>query len=92
LYNVFELDAPAYQDEECCEDVRVRKGVSDNICAQTSARDDEEDNRFEAAEIARMAKEQTCDDSEDDEVDDTLMVYCSGSEEDQDVDSDDESV
>jgi hypothetical protein len=93
LYNVSELDAPAYQDEECCEDVHVRKGVSDNICAQTLTRDDEEDNMIEAAEIASMAREQTTtvfDDSEDDEVDDTLMAYCSGSEEDQDVDSDDE--
>jgi hypothetical protein len=93
LYNVYELDAPAYQDEKCCEDVRVWKGVSDNICAKTLTRDDEEDNMIEAAEIASMAREQTTtvfDDSEDDEVDDTLMAYCSGSEEDQDVDSDDE--
>jgi hypothetical protein len=91
LYNVFELDAPAYQDEECCEDVRVRKGVSDNICAQTLTRDDEKDNMIEAAES--MAREQTTtvfDDNEDDEVDDTLMAYCSGNEEEQDVDSDDE--
>jgi hypothetical protein len=93
LYNVSELDAPAYKDEECYEDVLVRKGVSDNICAHALTRDDEEDNMFDVAEIASMAREQTMtvfDDSEDDEIDDTLMAYCSGSEEDQDVDSDDE--
>lgn len=93
LYNISEIEAPAYQDDNCCEDVRMRKGVSDSACEQPSTGGDEtEDNVFDAAEFASLATEQTTEvlgDSED-EVDDTLMAYCSGSEADQDVDSDDD--
>lgn len=101
LYNVSQTEAapysaPAYQEDECCEEEGVRKGVSDITYDKPLNRDDEEGPVFEAAEIARVLKESDREvdysDGEQEE-DDTLLEYCSCSEEEgatSEVDSDDE--
>ena len=92
LYDVPELEAPAYQDDECFKDVRMWQGVSDNISVQPLAMDHEVESVFETAELASMEREQTmiAVNGSEDEADDTLLAYCSGSEENLVVDSDDE--
>jgi hypothetical protein len=101
LYNVSQSEAvqytaTAYQEDECCEEEGVRKGVSDITYDKPLNRDDEEGPVFEAAEIARVLKESDREvdysDGEQEE-DDTLLEYCSCSEEEgatSEVDSDDE--
>lgn len=101
LYNVSENDvaqhnAPAYQENECCEENASRQAVSDNIYEKPLSRDDEQGLIFEAAEIAQLVQENGQkvygSDSEEEDDDDTILEYCSEAEEGatNDVDSDDE--
>lgn len=97
LYNVSETDAalniPAYQDDECCGEEGRRKAVSDVTCEQPLNRDDEQGIVIEAAEIVLLMKEKDTnmfESDNEDEVDDTLMVYCGDNEDGMEVDSDDE--
>jgi hypothetical protein len=62
LYNVSENDvaqhnAPAYQEDECCEENASRQTVSDNIYEKPLSRDDEQGLIFEAAETAQLVQE-----------------------------------
>jgi hypothetical protein len=62
LYNVSESDvaqhnAPAYQENKCCEENASRQTVSDNIYEKPLSRDDEQGLIFEAAEIAQLVQE-----------------------------------
>ena len=101
LYNVSQIEAipynaPAYQEDECCEEEGMRKTVSDIAYEKPLNRDDEQGPIFEAAEIARMMKQTNKkvhlhSDGEYEE-DDTLLEYCSDDEGGTtiEVDSDDE--
>ena len=59
LYNVSQTEvvsynAPAYQEDECCEEEGMRKTVSDIAYEKPLNRDDEQGPIFEAAEIALL--------------------------------------
>jgi hypothetical protein len=61
LYNLNQTDAvqyngPAYQDDECCEEERMRKSVSNSTYEKPLNRDDEQWPIFEVAEIAQLLK------------------------------------
>jgi hypothetical protein len=100
LYNVSETEAvqynaPAYQEDECCEEEGRRQRVSDIIYDKPLNRDDEQGLIFEAAEISKLIKgkgqEVHESDGEEEEEDDTIMEYCSEDEgATNEVDSDDE--
>jgi hypothetical protein len=101
LYNVSEIEttqynAPAYQEDECCEENGSRQTVSDIIYEKPLSRDDEQGPIFEAAEITKLMKGKGLEvhqsDSEQEEDDDTILEYCSEAEEGvaNEVDSDDE--
>jgi hypothetical protein len=59
LYNVSQTEVvqyngPAYQQDDCCEDERMQKSVSNSIYDKPLNRDDEQAPIFEVAEIARL--------------------------------------
>lgn len=95
LFNVREADgslydAPAYQDDECCEPEGMRMAISDLTCQQPLNRENQQPTVFEASEIALLMKETDKDVSgshTEDEADDT---HCSDNEIEPEVDSDDE--
>ena len=86
LYNVSqtEVNAAAYQEDECYDEEGPRQPVSNIIYDKPLNREDEPGPIFEAAEIARLmkasSKEVNVVIGDEDEEDDTLM----------EVDSDDE--
>jgi len=51
---VVSYNAPAYQEDECCEEEGMRKTVSDIAYEKPLNRDDEQGPIFEAAEIALL--------------------------------------
>jgi hypothetical protein len=91
-----QYNAPAYQEDECCEENGSRQIVSDIIYEKPLSRDDEQGPIFAAAEIAKLIKAKGLEvhesDSEQEEDDDTILEYCSEAEEGvaNEVDSDDE--
>jgi len=100
LYNVSEnesvqYNAPAYQEDECCEEDVRRRAVSDITSDMPLNRVDEQGPIFDAAEIANLRKEKNIElqesDGEDVE-DDTILEYCDEGEGGaiNEVDSDDE--
>jgi len=100
LYNVSETEgvqynAPAYQEDECCEEDVRRRAVSDITSDMPLNRVDEQGPIFDAAEIANLRKEKNIElqesDGEDVE-DDTILEYCDEGEGGaiNEVDSDDE--
>lgn len=100
LYNVSESEvvqynAPAYQEDECCELDGQRKAVSGITYDRPLNREDEQGPIFKAAEIAHLTKEknvQVLESDSDEEEDDTLLEYCNDEERGatHEVDSDDE--
>jgi hypothetical protein len=53
---VVQYNGPVYQEDECCEEERMRKLVSDSTYEKPLNRDDEQGPIFEVAEIARLLK------------------------------------
>jgi len=101
LYNVSEIDgvvstAASYQEQTCAVDTGRRPEVSEILPDMPLNRVDEAGLLVDAAEVARLRKENesktTSEDEEGDEVeDDTLMEYWSEEEAVPiEVDSDDE--
>jgi hypothetical protein len=100
LFNVREIEsahynAPAYQEDECCEEDGTREPVSSTTTDKPLNRDDEQGLMFEAADIARLIKdrdEEAQVSGGEEEEDDTLLEYCSDEEAGaaMEVDSDDE--
>jgi hypothetical protein len=88
LYNVSQTEAvqyngPTYQEDECCEEERMRKSVSDSTYDKPLNRDDERGPIFEVAEIAQLLKvrkKEVHDGESENEEDDTLFQYCSEDE------------
>jgi hypothetical protein len=104
LYNasqtkVVQYNGPAYQEDECCEEERMQKSVSDSTYDKPLNRDDKQGPIFEVVEIAQLLKvrEKHVHDGEsesedENEEDDTLFQYCSEDEggATTEIDSDDE--
>jgi len=90
-----QYNAPAYQEDECCEEDVRRRAVSDITSDMPLNRVDEQGPIFDAAEIANLRKEKNIElqesDGEDVE-DDTILEYCDEGEGGaiNEVDSDDE--
>jgi hypothetical protein len=88
LFNVREIEsahynAPAYQEDECCEEDGTREPVSRTTTDKPLNRDDEQGLMFEAADIARLMKdrdEEAQVSGGEEEEDDTLLEYCSDEE------------
>jgi hypothetical protein len=53
---VVQYSGPVYPGDECCEEERMRKLVSDSTYEKHLNRDDEQGPIFEVAEIARLLK------------------------------------
>jgi hypothetical protein len=61
LYNVSQTEVvqyngPAYQDDDCCEEERMQKSVSDTTYVKPLNRNDEQGPIFEVTEIAQLLK------------------------------------
>jgi hypothetical protein len=97
---VIQYNGPTYQEDDCCEEERMQKSISDSTYDKPLNRDDEQGPIFEVVEIARLLKvreKEVHDESEDENEDkneeyDTLFQYCSEDEggATSEVDSDDE--